>query len=223
MSIEERVNNIINEIPENVTLVAVSKTRSLDEMEEAYKAGIRDFGENKVQELIEKEEKFHKDVKWHLIGHLQTNKVKYIVDKVYLIHSLDSIKLLDEIEKRYSQKGKIANALIQINIGRDPNKTGILIEELDDLIEACEKCNNVKIRGLMTVLPKESEEKCRKYFNNMKKLYDLLSKKSYNNITMEYLSMGMTGDYKIAVEEGANIIRIGEGIFGKRIYNYNNI
>lgn len=219
MSIEERINKIINEIPREVKLIAVSKTRTLEEMEEAYKAGIRDYGENKVQELIEKEEKFHKDVRWHLIGHLQRNKVKYIVGKVHLIHSLDNVKLLEEIEKRYFESCKIANVLIQINIGKDPNKSGILMEDLKELIEACEKCNNVKVKGLMTVIPKGTEESNRRYFNDMKKIYDSLSKKSYNNITMEYLSMGMSGDYKIAIKENANIIRIGEGIFGKRIYN----
>ncbi|QGU95121.1 YggS family pyridoxal phosphate-dependent enzyme [Clostridium bovifaecis] len=219
MSIEERINKIINEIPKGVTLIAVSKTRTLEEMEEAYKTGIRDYGENKVQELIEKEEKFYKDVRWHLIGHLQRNKVKYIVGKVHLIHSLDNVRLLEEIEKRYFESGETANVLIQINIGKDPNKSGILIEDLEGLIETCEKCNNVKVKGLMTVIPKGTEESNRRYFNEMKKIYDSLSKKRYNNITMEYLSMGMSGDYKIAIEEDANIIRIGEGIFGKRAYN----
>lgn len=219
MTIEERLKKVQSEIPSNVTLVAVSKTRTLEEMEEAYKMGIRDFGENKVQELVEKAEKFHDDVRWHLIGHLQRNKVKYIVDHVHLIHSLDSVKLLEEIEKKYSQQNKIANVLIQINIGRDPNKSGILIEDLNELIEACEKCKNVQVKGLMTIIPKGDDESNRKYFRDMKKVYDSLSKKMYNNIKMEYLSMGMTGDYKIALEEGANIVRIGQGIFGERVYN----
>lgn len=219
MTIEERLKNVLSEIPSNVTLVAVSKTRTLEEMEEAYKMGVRDFGENKVQELVEKADKFHDDVRWHLIGHLQRNKVKYIVGRVHLIHSLDSVKLLEEIEKKYSQQNKMANVLVQINIGRDPNKSGILLEDLDELLEACEKCKNVKVRGLMTILPKGDDESNRKYFSDMKKIYDSLSKKRYNNIKMEYLSMGMTGDYKIALEEGANIVRIGQGIFGERVYN----
>ncbi|MGY0375193.1 YggS family pyridoxal phosphate-dependent enzyme [Clostridium sp. JNZ J1-5] len=219
LSIEARINKIINEIPENVKLIAVSKTRTLDELEEAYNAGSRDFGENKVQELVEKYDEFHNDVRWHFIGHLQKNKVKYIVGKVFIIHSLDNIELLKEIEKRYSMNNEIANVLIQINIGRDPNKSGVLLENLEELIEACENCKNVKVKGLMTVIPKGDEESNRKYFKNMKEIYDSLSKKMYNNISMEYLSMGMSGDYQIAMEEGSNMIRIGEGIFGKRIYN----
>lgn len=219
MSIAENINNIEKEIPKNVTLVAVSKTKPLEDLEEAYKSGIRDFGENKVQELVDKIENFHGDVRWHLIGHLQKNKVKYIVGKVHLIHSLDSVELLQEIEKRYSKANEIANVLIQINIGRDPNKSGILVENLEELIEACEKCINVKVKGLMTVIPKGDDESNRMYFREMKKIYDSLSKKSYNNINMEYVSMGMSGDYKIAIEEGANIIRVGQGIFGKRIYS----
>lgn len=221
MSIEENIKNIKKQIPEDVTLISVSKTRSLEEIEEAYKCGARDFGENKVQELTSKIENFDHDVRWHLIGHLQKNKVKYIVGKVYLIHSLDSVTLLEEIEKRFSSKKKVANVLIQINIGRDPNKSGVLEENLEELLVACEKCNSVKVKGLMTVIPKGDEESCRKYFNKMKKIYDNLSKKEYKNISMKYLSMGMTGDYKIAVSEGANMVRIGEGIFGKRIYNNN--
>lgn len=219
LSIEARINKIINEIPENVKLIAVSKTRTLDELEEAYNAGSRDFGENKVQELVEKYDEFHNDVRWHFIGHLQKNKVKYIVGKVFIIHSLDNIGLLKEIEKRYSMNSEIANVLIQINIGRDPNKSGVLLENLEELIEACENCKNVKVKGLMTVIPKGDEVSNRKYFKNMKEIYDSLSKKMYNNISMEYLSMGMSGDYQIAMEEGSNMIRIGEGIFGKRIYN----
>ena len=170
---------------------------------------------------MNKVEAFSGDVRWHLIGHLQKNKVKYIVGKVALIHSLDSISLLQEIEKRFKAIDEVANVLIQINIGRDPNKSGIMEEELEGLIEACESCENVKVKGIMTVIPKGDEESCRKYFRKMKKIYDDLSKKKYNNINMEYLSMGMTGDYKIAISEGSNMIRIGEGIFGKRIYTNN--
>ncbi|MCY6959640.1 YggS family pyridoxal phosphate-dependent enzyme [Clostridium brassicae] len=221
MNVTENISKIKNEIPKDVTLIAVSKTRTIEEMEKVYQVEIRDFGENKVQELVNKFENFHSDVRWHLIGHLQKNKVKYIVGKVFLIHSLDSIALLEEIEKRFKANNQIANVLIQINIGKDPNKSGIMKEDLEKLIEACERCENVKVKGLMTVIPKGDEESCRKYFKQMKKIYDDLSKKQYNNINMEYLSMGMTGDYKIAISEGANMVRIGEGIFGKRIYNNN--
>jgi pyridoxal phosphate enzyme (YggS family) len=219
LSIKENIEKVKSEISNTVTLVAVSKTRELKDLEQAYEVGLKDFGENKVQEFLEKYDNFHNDVKWHFIGHLQKNKVKYIVGKIGLIHTLDSISLLNEIEKRYSTEKQVANVLIQVNIGRDPNKSGVLLEDLEELVIACEKCSSVKVKGLMTILPKGDEDSNRKYFREMKNLYDSLSKKSYNNIVMEYLSMGMSGDYNIAILEGANMIRIGEGIFGKREYN----
>ena len=219
MSISSNIDRIIKEIPKDVKLLAVSKTKSLEEMEEAYQYGIRDFGENKVQELIHKEEEFHSDVNWHLIGNLQTNKVKYLVGKVYLIHSLSSLKLLKEIEKEFGKKNQIANVLIQINIGREESKGGILIEELDEIISAVEECKFVKVKGIMTVIPKGDEESNRNYFRETKKVFEQLRTKQFENITMEILSMGMTHDYQIAIEEGSTIVRIGEGIFGKRDYN----
>jgi len=219
LDIKENIKKVKSEISNETTLVAVSKTRALSELEQVYESGIRDFAENKVQEFIEKHELFHNDVKWHFIGHLQRNKVKYIVGKIYLIHTLDNLQLLEEIEKRYSTEGQVANVLIQVNIGRDENKSGVLLENLEELIDACEKCSSVKVKGLMTILPKVDDELTRKYFAEMKNLYDCLSKKRYNNVLMEYLSMGMSSDYKIAVLEGANVIRVGEGIFGKRSYN----
>lgn len=219
MSISENIIKICGSIPQNVTLVAVSKTRSVEEIREAYMAGVRDFGENKVQELMSKIDEFGNDVNWHLIGHLQRNKVKYIVGKVHLIHSLDSIRLLEEIEKQYSLNNLIANTLIEVNIGVEESKSGIMVSELESLIKECEKCNNVKVRGLMAVIPKGDDETCKMYFSDMKKLWDKLQKMKFNNIEMQYLSMGMTGDYKMALREGSNMIRIGEGIFGKRIYN----
>jgi hypothetical protein len=158
-------------------------------------------------------------VKWHLIGHLQRNKVKYIVGKVYLIHSLDSIRLLKEIEKKYKEEDKVAKVLIQINIGEDKNKYGIRVEEIENMIKACEECSNVKVQGLMTILPMEDDESCRRYFKQMKQIFDDLKSRSFKNIEMKYLSMGMSGDYEIAVEEGSNMVRIGQGIFGKRDYN----
>jgi pyridoxal phosphate enzyme (YggS family) len=219
MSISSNIDRIIKEIPKDVKLLAVSKTKSLEEMEEAYQYGIRDFGENKVQELIHKEEEFHSDVNWHLIGNLQTNKVKYLVGKVYLIHSLSSFKLLKEIEKEFGKKDQIANVLIQINIGREESKGGILIEELDEIISAVEECKFVKVKGIMTVIPKGDEESNRSYFRKTKEVFEQLRTKEFNNIKMEILSMGMTHDYQIAIEEGSTIVRIGEGIFGKRDYN----
>lgn len=220
MSIMENICKIKTQLPKNVTLIAVSKTRTVEEIREAYNQGMRDFGENKVQELIEKIDSFDSSVRWHLIGHLQTNKVKYIVGKVYLIHSLDSIKLLNEIEKRYAANNLIAKVLVQINIGREESKTGIFKEQLNEILDACENCNNVKVKGLMAVIPKGSEEECRKYFGEMKVIWERIKEKEYKNISMDYLSMGMTHDYKIALNEGSNMIRIGEGIFGER--NYNN-
>lgn len=220
MDLSERIKIITGSIPTDVKLVAVSKTRSIEEILKAYEADIRDFGENKVQELIEKYDKLiDRNIRWHLIGHLQRNKVKYIVDKVHLIHSLDSVRLLEEIENQFSLKNKIAEVLIQINIGREESKSGILEEDLMDLINEVEKCSYVKVKGLMTIIPKGDEENSRVYFKKMKFIYEDLKTKSFNNVKMTYLSMGMTNDYKVAVEEGANIIRVGEGIFGKRIYN----
>lgn len=220
MSISENLHDIRKKLGNNVNLVAVSKTKPIEDIEEAYNLGVRDFGENKVQELVEKIEKFPKeDVKWHLIGHLQRNKVKYIVGKVYLIHSLDSIRLLKEIEKKYKEEDKVAKVLIQINIGEDKNKYGIRVEQIENMIKACEECSNVKVQGLMTILPMEDDESCRRYFKQMKQIFDDLKSRSFKNIEMKYLSMGMSGDYEIAVEEGSNMVRIGQGIFGKRDYN----
>ncbi|HEY5562585.1 MAG TPA: YggS family pyridoxal phosphate-dependent enzyme [Clostridiaceae bacterium] len=218
MSIGDSVKIIIAAMPPDSTLIAVSKTRTLEEIREAYQAGTRDFGENKVQELVEKYDLLEEKVNWHLLGHLQTNKVKYIVGRVKLIHSLDSIKLLKEIEKQYSKKGLIAETLIQINIGREASKTGINIDKLQELILEASKCSFVKIEGLMAIIPIGSEISSRHYFKEMKNIFDDLALKKYDNIKMKYLSMGMSQDYKFALEEGSNMIRIGQGIFGKRDY-----
>lgn len=220
MSVEENINRIKATIPEDVTLIAVSKTKPIEAIEEAYSMGTREFGENKVQELVDKYDKLPKDIRWHLIGHLQRNKVKYIVGKVHLIHSLDSIKLLEEIERQYKSSDIVAHALIQINIGKEESKTGVYLDNLEELLEACEGCSHVKIKGLMAIIPQGSEESCRDYFKNMKNIFNELKERKFKNISMELLSMGMTGDYEIAVEEGSNMIRVGSGIFGKR--NYNN-
>ncbi|MBS7130059.1 YggS family pyridoxal phosphate-dependent enzyme [Clostridium sp.] len=219
MDIKNNIKSLRCNIPNEVTLLAVSKTKPLNELEEAYNAGIRDFGENKVQELKDKFENFHKDVRWHFIGNLQTNKVKYLVGKTFLIHSLSSIKLLEIIEKEFGKKNIIADTLIQINIGREESKGGLLEEDLDTLIEAIEKCKFVKVKGIMAVIPKGNEESNRYYFKKVRDIFDSLKSKEFKNIKMEILSMGMTHDYYIAIEEGSNFIRIGEGIFGKRNYN----
>lgn len=221
LPIESNINNIKKNINKNITLIAVSKTKSIEEIKEAYNAGIRDFGENKVQELVNKQDYLENDIRWHMIGHLQRNKVKYIAGRVHLIQSLDSVRLLEEIEKVYSSEKLIANTLIEVNIGREESKSGILTEELEELLEACEKCKSVKVKGLMTVIPKGNEEICRQYFKDTKQIWDSIKLRQFKNINMEYLSMGMSGDYLIAIQEGANMIRVGQGIFGARNYNNN--
>ena len=216
--ISDNYDKIKNEISPHVTLICVSKTRQIQEIEEAYKSGAREFGENKVQEFNEKYDSLPKDIRWHFIGHLQTNKVKYLVGKVHLIHSLDSIHLLREIEKRYAQKDEVANLLIQINIGKEEAKTGIAVEEMEDLIKACEVCKNIKIKGLMATIPIGNEESCRKYFSEMKVIFDDLKTSQHKNVSMEFLSLGMSKDFKIALENGSNMVRLGASIFGKRNY-----
>ena len=216
MEIAKNIIKIKETLPSNVTLVAVSKTKPIEDIIEAYNTGQSDFGENKIQELVEKEELLSKDIRWHLIGNLQTNKVKYIVGKVHLIHSLSGIKLLQKIELEFSKKDCIANTLIQINIGREESKTGIFEEELEDLIREIELCNNCKVKGIMTIIPKGNIEENKKYFKKVKNIFDELSKRNFKNITMEILSMGMTNDYMEAIEEGSTLIRVGQGIFGKR-------
>lgn len=218
MAIGESYNKIKNEIPEGVTLICVSKTRQISEIKEAYLSGARDFGENKVQELMGKYDSFSGDVRWHFIGHLQRNKVKYIVGKVHLIHSLDSIRLLREIEKQYGAEDEIANLLIQVNIGNEDTKTGIAVEEIVPLIKACESCNNIKIKGLMATIPIGDKENCRRYFSEMKTIFDDLKTFEYKNVSMEVLSLGMSSDYGIAIDSGSNMVRLGESIFGKRDY-----
>lgn len=219
MSIVENYERVQSQLPKQVTLVSVSKTRSVDEIETVYKLGERNFGENKVQEMMDKYDKLPKDINWHLIGHLQRNKVKYLVGKVGLIHSLDSVRLLDEIEKQFGKANLVAETLIQINIGREESKTGIMLEELNDLISEVEKCSFVKVKGIMVTIPKGDENSNLYYFTKTKKVFDELKNKEFKNISMDILSMGMTHDYKQAIEAGSNMVRIGEGIFGKRNYN----
>ncbi|MEG0457048.1 MAG: YggS family pyridoxal phosphate-dependent enzyme, partial [Oscillospiraceae bacterium] len=172
-----------------------------------------------VQELIEKYTEAPKDIRWHLIGKLQRNKVKYIVGKVNLIHSLDSIKLLEEIEKVYRRENETAEVLIQINIGREESKSGALMEDLQELLISCENCSNVKVKGLMAIIPKGDINENKICFKKMKNIFDEISARKFVNISMEYLSMGMSSDYLEAIEEGANVIRLGTCLYGKRNYN----
>ena len=205
--------------PEDITLIAVTKTYPVEVINEAIDLGVTDIGENKVQEIIEKYQ-YTKPVRWHLIGHLQTNKVKYIIDKVYMIHSVDSIKLMDEIDKQAKKHNLIMNILIQVNISGEETKFGISPAELDAMLEHAEGLSNVKVCGLMTIMPKvDNPISNRLHFVNIKQIYIDISRKKYNNICMRHLSMGMSGDYEAAIEEGSNMVRIGSAIFGERKYN----
>lgn len=205
---------------ENVTLIAVSKTKPVEMLQEIYDAGCRDFGENKVQELVDKYEVMPKDIRWHMIGHLQRNKVKYIVDKVHLIHSVDSFRLAETIEKEAVKKNCEVNVLIEVNMAREESKYGVYPEDLETLLREISQLQHVHVKGLMTVAPNvENAEENRVVFNEIRKLSVDISKKNIDNITMNILSMGMTNDYKIAIEEGASCVRVGTAIFGKRNYN----
>ena len=186
---------------------------------EAYDAGCRDFGENKVQELIEKYEQMPKDIRWHMIGHLQRNKVKYIVDKVCLIHSVDSLRLAEEISKEAIRKNVTVSILIEINVAKEESKFGVMTEAAVSLVEAISQLPNITVKGLMTIAPYvENSEENRLYFAKLKQIYVDIIHKNIDNVCMEELSMGMTGDYEVAIEEGATLIRVGTGIFGERQY-----
>ncbi|BEP29486.1 YggS family pyridoxal phosphate-dependent enzyme [Helicovermis profundi] len=203
-----------------ITLIAVTKTIDESIVNESLKYDIFDVGENRVQEIQRKYDNIKSGVKWHLIGHLQTNKVKYIIEKVDLIHSVDSIKLAKEIDKRAREIGKVMDILVQINVAKEESKFGINEENIDEIINELSKLNNIKVKGLMNIAPfDENVEKIRNDFKKMKEIFDSLSNKLYNNVEMLYLSMGMTNDYMVAIEEGANMIRVGTGIYGKRDYS----
>lgn len=220
MSIKDNIDNLKKDMKDyDAMLLAVTKTHGVDKIMEVYNYGLRDFGENKVQELLDKKDKLPDDINWHLIGHLQTNKVNKIVGEVCLIHSVDSLKILKKINNRAKKLSIVQDCLLQINISKEESKSGFYEEDIEDIINQAKELENVKIRGLMTMAPNtENVSVIRSCFKGLKKIFDNLSNLSYNNIEMEYLSMGMTHDYKIALEEGANIIRVGSKIFGKRMY-----
>lgn len=202
-----------------VQLIAVSKTKPVSMLQEAYAAGVRDFGENKVQELLEKQEILPKDIRWHMIGHLQRNKVKYLVDKVYLIHSVDSLRLAREIQKEAEKKQVEVNILVEVNVAREESKFGSTAEETLQLVREIALLPAVHIQGLMTVAPYvEDPEENRRIFADLKQLAVDIMRKNIDNVNMNVLSMGMTGDYQVAVEEGATCVRVGTGIFGERDY-----
>lgn len=204
---------------EEVTLIAVSKTKPLSMLMEAYECGCRDFGENKVQELVEKWEQMPKDIRWHMIGHLQRNKVKYIVDKVYMIHSVDSLRLAEEISKEAVKKGVTVSILIEINVAQEETKFGTTCEDACRLVEEAAKLPNIIIKGLMTIAPYvENAEENKQYFEKLRQIYVDINRKNIDNVYMGELSMGMTGDYETAIAEGATYVRVGTGIFGERFY-----
>ena len=203
----------------DVTLIAVSKTKPLPMLEEVYSLGIRDFGDNKVQELVDKAEQLPDDIRWHMIGHLQRNKVKYIVDKVYMIHSVDSLRLAEEISKEAVKRGIIVNILIEVNVAGEESKFGVTPEDTPGLVQEISHLPGILVRGLMTIAPfVENAEDNRIFFSALKKLYVDITNKNIDNVRMDYLSMGMTGDYEVAIEEGASFVRVGTGIFGERSY-----
>lgn len=204
---------------DEVTLITVSKTKPVSMLMNAYEYGCREFGENKVQELVEKYESMPKDIKWHMIGHLQRNKVKYIVDKVALIHSVDSLKLAEEISREAVKKQLDISILIEVNIANEDTKFGVTAEAAEELIREIAPLPGIHIKGLMTIAPYvENPDENRQYFAQLKQLSVDINHKNIDNVSMNVLSMGMTGDYMVAVEEGASYVRVGTGIFGERQY-----
>lgn len=204
---------------DEVTLIAVSKTKPVEMLQEIYDENIRDFGENKVQELCSKMGQLPSDIRWHMIGHLQRNKVKYIVGKVELIHSVDTYRLAEKINIQAKKQNVIVPILVEVNIAHEESKFGISAEDAILLVEEISKLENIRIKGLMTIAPYvENPEDNRLYFRKIKQLSVDITNKNIDNVFMEILSMGMTGDYMVAIEEGATMVRVGTGIFGERNY-----
>ncbi len=205
---------------DDVLLVAVSKTRTPEEINIAIDAGVTDIGENKVQEIMDKYDDI-KPVRWHMIGHLQTNKVKYIIDKVSMIHSVDSYKLAAEINKRAAACGITMDILLQVNSAQEESKFGISTEETEGLImQILDSCENIRIRGLMCIAPyADDPEDIKKYFDSVKEQYDQFSTIDHPNLDFRYLSMGMSHDFPVAIEAGSNLVRVGSAIFGERDYS----
>lgn len=203
--------------PEDVRVIGVSKTVEADVMNVSIDAGVRDLGENRVQEILRKYEDVKKGAKWHLIGHLQTNKVKYIIDKVAMIHSVDSLKLAREIDKQAKKIETTMDILIQVDMADEASKFGLAPEAVEGLLTSMEDLENIQVRGLMFIAPfVEDVESIRPYFKQMKTLFETLKGLSYKNVAMDHLSMGMTNDFEVAIEEGATLLRVGTGIYGRR-------
>lgn len=227
MNLEERIANVQARIavaakksgrnPEDIKLIAVTKTYPVSDMNDAIRLGITDIGENKPQEIRDKFN-YVDPVNWHLIGHLQTNKIKYVINKCTLIHSVDSVKLMQELEKAAISADRHIDILIQVNISGEESKSGISPEELDTLLKYAENLDRVHVKGLMTIAPKAEFCDVSQHFRNMKALFDKTAKKNYKNVSMTVLSMGMSGDFEAAIENGSTMVRIGSLIFGPRDY-----
>lgn len=213
--ISENIKRIKSGIPNHVTLVAVSKYQSLEDTIAVLDAGVYDLGESKVQDFIKKYEVLGDRPRWHFIGHLQKNKVKYLIGKTFLIHSVDSIELIDVIERESKKQGITTDVLLQLNLAREDSKSGILVENLDEVLSIIPGCQFVKVKGLMAMGPfTQNNDKIREIFVELKRIYDRIKEESVDTaIQMDYLSMGMTDDYTIAIEEGSNMIRVGRKIF----------
>ncbi len=227
--LKEQLSNVEKEIQsaclysgrdrEDVTLIAVSKTKPVEVLQEAYDLGVRVFGENKVQELVDKYDLLPKDIQWHMIGHLQRNKVKYIIDKVDCIHSVESVRLAETIEKEAAKHNRIIDILVEVNVGREESKFGLMPEEVVSFVEEISKFPHLRVNGLMTIAPfVDDATKNRPIFKVLKQLSVDIASKNIDNVNMNVLSMGMTNDYQVAIEEGATMVRVGTGIFGERNY-----
>ena len=228
--VKENLENVENNIKlaceksgrdmKDVTLIAVSKTKPNELVMEAYETGIRDFGENKVQELVRKCEELPKDIRWHMIGHLQTNKVKYLPGMAEMIHSVDRLELALEVDKQAQKHQMVMDVLLEVNVAREDTKFGLMVEETEPLLRQLALLKHIRVRGLMTIAPfTENAESNRRFFHTLREQKEELNRKEILEGQMDVLSMGMTGDYEIAIEEGATHVRVGTGIFGERNYS----
>jgi pyridoxal phosphate enzyme (YggS family) len=223
MFVKERIKTLMSTVPKGVTLVAVSKTKPISDIKEAYEAGQRDFGENKIQEMVQKAAKLPQDIRWHMIGHVQTNKIKYMASFVHLIHGIDSLSALFDVNKQAKKNDRIIDCLLQAKISKEETKYGLSFEEIEKLLSGTEIQNlpHLRIKGLMGMASFADDEKVlNEEFASLKRFYDHLNKKKIaaKNVQVEILSMGMSGDYNLAIKNGSNMVRIGSSIFGERNY-----
>lgn len=220
MVIEKNIEKSLQKsgrIDDKVHLIAVTKTVGIDKIKEALELGLKDIGENRVQELVKKYDIIGNKANYHMIGHLQTNKVRNIIDKVSLVHSLDRLSLAKELNKRAKKQDLVMDVLIQVNVAEEESKYGLNVDEVIPFLEKILEYNNIKVKGLMTIAPfAEDPEEIRWVFRDLRRLSEVISSKGYENVEMKFLSMGMTNDYEVAIEEGSNMIRVGTGLFGKR-------